>query len=323
MAGIAENRRERGAALIIVLGLVALISSWAVTAAYEDMLSLRRAENSQNAVRAAQASQSALALAAKVLRDDARDGSGDDLDEAWAQETPSFAIDDGSVIGRIIDANRFINLNTLIDRQGKAVPAVEQQVKRLFASLELAPALVDALIDWVDADDRRHGAGGAEDAAYYSRDYRVANAPLNRWRELYLVRGFDRKIVAKLAKVAIARPTPASGITPVNLNTASAPVLMALMPEMTAADAEAFIAERPFASVDDALQNRIWAANVNRAYLSVASDAFMVRTEARFGRVVLREKFMLQRDSAGKITLLSAGRAEALAPLAADAGALP
>jgi len=45
--------------------------------------------------------------------------------------------------------------------------------------------------------------------------------------------------------------------------------------------------------------------------LSVASDAFMVRTEARFGRVVLREKFMIQRQAggaSGKIILISSAR---------------
>jgi len=307
-----ENRQERGAALIIVLGLVALISTWAVTAAYEDMLSLRRAENSQDEIRAEQASQSALVLAAKILREDGRDSQTDDLDENWAQDTPPFSIDEGSVFGRIVDTNRFINLNTLVDQQGKAVAAVEKQVKALFTLLELDDGLVDALIDWMDADDRVHGANGAEDSAYIDQDYHIKNARLDRWQELHLIRGFDAKVVNRLASVAVVRDVPANGFSPVNINTASARVLMALMPNMTAADAETFIAERPFTSVAQALQNRPWAAGVNQSYLSVASDIFMVRTEARFGRVVLREKCMLQRQSGGgqtgKIILLSIAR---------------
>jgi len=308
-----SQHHQRGAALIIVLGLVALISTWAVTAAYEDMLSLRRAENSQDEIRAEQASQSALILAAKILRDDAKDSQTDDLDESWAQETPPFSIDDGSVLGRIVDANRFINLNALVDGQGKVAPAVEKQVKALFRLLELDEGLVDALIDWMDADDRVHGAGGAEDSAYYDQDYHVKNARLDRWQELHLIHGFDAQVVNRLAAVAIVRDVPANGFFPVNINTAGAKVLMALMPDMTVADVEMFIAERPFTSVAQALQNKPWAAGVNQSYLSVASDIFMVRTEARFGRVVLREKSMLQRQSggeqAGKIILLSMTRA--------------
>ncbi len=320
------QHRERGAALIIVLGLVALISTWAVTAAYEDMLSLRRAENTQDVVWAEEASRSALVLSAKILRDDGRDSLTDDLDEIWAQDSPPFAIDDGSVLGHIVDTNRFINLNALVDKNGKVVPVVEKQVKALFTLLELDQGLVDALIDWMDADDRPHGVGGMEDSAYFDRDYHVENAPLDRWQELHLIRGFDDKIVNLLATATVVRDVPANGFSTININTAGARVLMAMMPEMTAADAEAFIGERPFDSVAAALQNRLWAKGVNKAYLSVASDIFMVRTEARFGRVALREKFMLRRQTGagqtGKIILLSSARASRdVAPVAVKAGA--
>jgi len=309
-----DHRKERGAALIIVLGLVALISTWAVSAAYEDMLSLRRAENSQNAVWAEQASQSALVLSAKILSDDGKKTQTDDLDESWAQDTPPFSIDDGSVFGHIIDTNRFINLNALVDKNGKVVAEVEKQVKTLFTMLDLDTGLVDALIDWMDADDQPHGTAGAEDSAYYNRDYHVKNAPLDRWKELRLIRGFDDKIVNRLVSVAVVREVPASGFSAININTAGMKVLMAIMPKMTRADAEIFIAERPFNTIDLGLRDRAWAVAVNKGYLSVTSDIFMVRTEARFGRVILREKFMLRRQSGGgqpgKIILLFSERVE-------------
>jgi len=302
---------ERGAALIIVLGLVALISTWAVTAAYEDMLSLRRADNAQDAMRAEQASQSALVLSARILKDDSKDSQTDDLDEMWAMDSPPFSIDDGSVFGQIVDANRFINLNTLVDKNGKVVPEVEKQVKALFTLLELDGALVDALIDWMDADDRVHGSGGAEDSAYYDQDFHIKNARLGDWQEMHLIRGFEDKIVRLLATVAMVREVAETGISTVNLNTASAKVLMAMMPKMAAVDAETLLADRPFDSVAIALQNKPWAKDVKLAYFSVVSDVFIVRTEARFGRVALREKFMIQRQAggaSGKITLLSSAR---------------
>jgi len=320
-----DHGKERGAALIIVLGLVALISTWAVSAAYEDMLSLRRAENSQNAVWAEEASQSALILSAKILRDDGKHTQTDDLDESWAQDTPPFNIDDGSVLGHIIDTNRFINLNALVDKNGKVVAEVEKQVKALFTMLDLDTGLVDALIDWMDIDDQPHGTGGAEDSAYYNKDYHVKNAPLDRWQELRLIRGFDDRVVNLLAAVAVVRDMPAKGFSTININTAGVKVLMAIMPKMTLADAEVFVAERPFNTIDQGLRDRAWAVAVNKAYLSVASDVFMVRTEARFGRVILREKFMLRRQSGGgqpgKITLLSIERAKRDVVLAAAGNA--
>ncbi len=306
------HNQQRGAALIIVLGLVALISTWAINALYGDNIALRRAENSDNALRAEQASQSAFVLASKILKDDSAESQSDDLDELWAQQASPFPIDDGVVQASIMDANRFLNLNDLVDNKGKFNATFEKYVKTLFTQLELDAGLVDALIDWMDLDDQVHGSAGAEDSSYFSRDYHIKNARLDSWNELLLVRGFNAKIIARLSRYTIVRDVPANGISSININTASAQVLMALTPDMNQSDAEVLISERPFESVQQALQNKPWAASIKQTYLSVASDIFMVRTQASFGRANLRETFMLQRQ-AGKITLLSLQRSQRLA----------
>jgi len=288
---------QRGAALIIVLGLVALISTWAIDALYEDNIALRRAENSKNALLAAQANQSALILTAMILKEDFKTSpQTDDLDEVWAQPSQPFPIDDGMVQASIIDTNRFINLNNLVDNNGNVIPAVEIQVKRLFFLLDLDATLVDALIDWMDSNAQPHGSNGAEDSNYFDRDYHAKNARLNRWDELLLIQGFDAKIVSKLATVATIREVPQAGITMVNINTAPELVLMALAPNMTQSDAEIFMASRPYQVVPTA-QSHIWLTPDILPYLSVSSDIFMVRTLASFGRANLRETFMLQRQS--------------------------
>jgi general secretion pathway protein K len=301
------REQERGVALVIVLGLVAIIGAWASQAAYEDMVSLRRAENMQDAMRAVQASQSAFAMAKQLLRQDVQDSQQDDLDEIWAQKTPPFPLDDGIVSGRVSDANRYINLNDLVDGKGKVRPNEVKLTKRLFSLLELDPGLVDALIDWIDADDRPHGSNGAEDAAYYDRPYRIKNARLDRLNELLLIRGFDQKVLVRLKEAATVRAVPSVGLTAINLNTANKAVLLALFEKMTDVDARALIAGRPYTNVATAMANQPWAVGVNTARLSVISDAFMVRTEARFGRVVLREEYMLLRQSK-KMTLLARKR---------------
>jgi len=300
--------REEGVALVVVLGLVAMIGAWASQAAYEDMVSLRRAENMQDAMRAAQASHSAFAMARQVLRQDARESQQDDLDEGWALETPPFPLDNGMVSGRVMDANRFYNLNDLVDDQGKARPAEVVAAKRLFSLLELDSGLVDVLVDWMDADERPNGSAGAEDFAYYDRPYRVKNARLDRWSELRLLRGFDDMALVRLAAAAVIRAAPTgSAVTPVNINTVERAVLLALFEKMTEVDAEALIAGRPYTDVASATANQPWAAGVDAARLSVGSDAFMVRTEARFGRAVFREEYMLLRQ-AEKMTLLASER---------------
>lgn len=302
------RKQEKGVALVIVLGLVAIIGAWASQAAYEDMVSLRRAENMQDAMRAVQASQSAFAVAKQLLRQDAQDSQQDDLEEDWAQQTPPFALDEGSVTGQVLDANRRINLNDLVDAAGKARPDELVIMKRLFSFFELDPGLVEALVDWMDADDRPYGSGGAEDAAYYDSLYRVKNAKLDRWDELRQIQGFDSKVLARLAEAVTVRAgLPGDGLTAININTAGKAVLMALFEKMTDVDAEVLIAGRPYADVAAAVTDQPWAVGVDTARLSVSSDVFMVRTEARFGRAVLQEEFMLLRQ-AEKMTLLARER---------------
>lgn|GEM_PF-1835198 len=312
MIAFAHSKHERGVALIIVLGLVALIGVWASTAAYEDMISLRRMENMQDAMRGNQASQSAFSLVIKLLREDVKDSQRDDLEEVWAQNIPAFPIDAGTVSGEIIDASRFININDLVNSQGAVQADVEANVKLLFQRLELDVTLVNRLIDWIDLNSSPYGSGGAEESSYYDAAYSVKNGPLQRWSELRMIKGFDDEVVSKLENYLVVRATPATvagqvqdqaasatpaagGKTPININTAPVAVMMALFPLMSEADAQAFIESRPYDTAD--LTRQPWAHGVNvQGRLSTMSDLFIVRIDARFGRTALREEFMVSRQ---------------------------
>jgi general secretion pathway protein K len=295
--------KERGVALVIVLGVVALVSSWAVTAAYEDMISLRRAENLQQSTRAWMANESALELVRFYLREDARDNHTDDLDEDWAQPIPPLPLDDGLVTGVIIDANRYFNLNDLVNDQGDAQGDAIDITKRLFTRLDLSPSLVDKLVDWIDKNDQPSGAGGAEESHYHDQPYRVKNARLDRWQELRLIDGFDDEVMEKLKQAVSAHSVPKTGKTVVNINTAEKALLMALFPKMTDVDAEGFIEQRPYEQVSSAINGKPWATGADTARLSVVSDAFIVRTDALFGRARWREEYLLTRTADGKTAI--------------------
>jgi len=291
---------ERGAVLIIVLGVVAIVAAWAATAAYEDMISLRRAENMLDSSRARMADESAVELARHYLSEDIKDNQVDHLDEAWATPLPPLPIDNGMVSGTIEDANRYFNLNDLVDKDGQAQPEAIAIVRRLFTLLEIEPQLVDRLVDWMDADDKPLGSAGAEDFHYYDKPYRVKNARLDRWQELTLIDGFDSETLEKLARVATVRIVPESGRSSVNINTADAVLLMAFFPNMNDIDAAGLIDQRPFDGVAQATSEQPWADGADLARLSVASDAFIVRTDALFGRARWREEYLVTRTADGK-----------------------
>lgn len=291
---------ERGAALVIVLGVVAIVAAWASTAAYEDMISIRRAENMQDSSRAWMACESAVELVRLYLREDAKDNQSDNLDEEWAQSLPPLPVDDGLVAGGIVDANRYFNLNDLVDAEGKSVPEAVAIAQRLFTLVEVEPQLVDRIVDWIDADEVPTGAAGAEDFHYYDKPYRVKNARLDRWRELSLIDGFDAEVLQKLRDVVTVRAVPETGKTPININTADPMVLMALFPDMTEVDAAGLTEQRPYEQVNDAIAGMNWANGGDSARLSVASDGFIVRTDALFGRARWREETLLTRTADGK-----------------------
>jgi len=301
-----QTRSEKGAALIIVLGLVAVIAGWAATAGYEDMLSLRRAENMVQSMKAELACLSALALAKAALKQDARDGGTDNLDEPWAQANPAFPIDDGLVSGELVDANRYLNLNDLVDKNGKVVLSMVNVAKHLFVAKDLDPGLVDALVDWMDTNDVPFGPSGMEDSAYYSKDYRVKNAALDRIEELYLIEGFDKNIVDTLKDAVVVWPLTSDAYGKVNVNTVKASVLLAMFPNMSDVDKDDLLNNRPYEQVDS-LRAAIWAqgeeAQAMFLRLSVVSDRFKVRTHAIFGRADWQEEYGLSRQGE-KLTLI-------------------
>jgi len=295
--------RERGVALVIVLGLVALITVWAADAAYDDLIALRRAENLQQLVRASMANQSALALAVQVLSDDAAHSNRDDLEEAWAQAVPPLPLDEGTVEGRIVDANRYFDLNQLVVK-GKPQSDAIELLRTFFMRQGIDPGKVDALVDWLDPDSIPAGPGGAEDASYYERPYHVANAPMLRWNALRQVKGFEEARLRQALARALTVVPPTGKPWKVNINTAPISVLMLLFPRMSKADAEAVVRGRPYDNVQDALRGRSWADAAGKRRLSVRSDVFIVLTKAVFGRVELRERFVLYRDGQGIRLLL-------------------
>jgi len=295
MAHTREN--ERGIALVMVLALVALVAVWAVQSADEDWVSLRRAENMQLSAKTWLGVESGQALAMRTLSAD--DAAYDGLDEDWAMETPPFPVDDGVIAGHIEDANRYLNLNDLLDASGKAQTDMVLVFKRLFTRLEIDSRLVDALVDWMDSDKDTFGSGGAEESAYVNRPYHIKNARLDSVNEILLVQGFEPAMLDKLRKVVVVRPS--TGITPLNINTASADVLLSLADNIPQGEVEAMITARqsaPYKSIGEATAGGLntWVSRVKPGWLTVKSDAFLVLVEARFGRARWAEEMLLARQ---------------------------
>ncbi len=288
---------ERGVALLFALGVVAVVAAVAASGAQDEALLLRETEALAARAKAEGAALSGLMLAVWGLRADAkRDGNApvDHLEEEWAAPAPPFPVDGGTVQGWITDAQGCYNLNDLVDAQGHVRLAEVKVVKRLFRLLDLNPSLVDALVDWMDADDVPFGPGGAEEASYLARGLHAKNGPLDRMRELALLPGFSPQVRAALQKVACVLPRRGNAPWPINLNTAPLIVVRAFFPQLSEAEAERWAAERPFRRVADAL-SMPWARGANPARFSVNSHWFFVRVRARYGLGEASYRYLVQR----------------------------
>lgn len=219
-------KRQRGVALIVAVLLVALAT--VIVASLIDTTDLALART-RNTVREQQAQAYARGLevwAMDWLRRDLNEEAGVDSNgDVWARQLPPLDVPGGRITGRLRDRNGCFNLNHLVVN-GVEDPIARRRFERLLRALKLAPELADAVIDYADVDSES-GTRGAEDMAYLlaSPPRRAANQPFAHVSELRLVRGVDDKVFRVLEPQVCANP----GNSPINVNTATPAVLMALV----------------------------------------------------------------------------------------------
>jgi len=271
-------RGQRGVAVVTAILVVAVAAS---AAAY--MLSQQSSTLNQTALVASRAqadayAQAGLDWARGVLAEDARQSATDTLDEGWAQPLAGLPVERAIVSGAITDLQSRFNLNNVV-KDGRRSDADVQILVRLLESLDLDAGLALAVLDWVDTDADLSGNGGAEDAHYLAlpRPHRAANRRMAQFEELYVVRGFDARAVAKLRPFVTALP----GRAPVNANTAAPEVLAAILPELSREEIRELADSRRARPFKDRADLQARAKKANPAAidtdLDVKSDHFLVQ----------------------------------------------
>jgi len=185
-----------------------------------------------------------------------------------------------------------------------------QIFQNLFVQLELNPELVDAVIDWVDANQDPVGTTGAEDFYYSGLEtpYRVPDRSMSSVSELAMIRDFDDRTVSLLMPWLSALPVAGQdSLTPVNVNTAPATVLalFALDQPQDPANLEPLIsarAGRPFESLEqfrEQFEGLVPGGLVPGAdsLLDVSSRFFAGRSCAAAGRVKFSMSSLLEKQT--------------------------
>ena len=249
-------RRQRGVALITAILITALVSSVALSLAWDNALDMRRTMTLLYRDQGVQVALGAESWVSSILRDDLTETDTDHLGEIWASDLPGLPVQSdvvqGELFGRIEDLQGRFNVNNLIDQNGEVDELALEQFRRLLLALELDPRIAGIAADWIDANQDAGFPDGAEDAIYtgFIPAYRAPNLPITNASELAALEGIDKESFDILAPHIVALP----GRTGINVNTATAAVLQSLDENLSASDVESLIAERENGGFAD-LQN--------------------------------------------------------------------
>jgi len=277
----AGNRREKGIALILVIWVTMLLL--VITGSF--LYSMRiGAKAARNAASIARAEELARAAVSRTLIELFKPPGGPTLWKRDGRER-QWVFEGVPVRVRLSDESGKIDINR----------ANNELLKGLFRSAGMseddAASLLDAVLDWRDADSVRH-PNGAEEPEYEKAGLkaRPSNQPFQTTEELQLVLGMRPEVFQRIAPMI----TVYSRLPGVNPHLASRNALLAI-PNVTEEQVDAFIAERDAARAEDRIPPMFAAAQGFASYSQVA--AVTIRAD-----VVLDEGITVSREAVALLT---------------------
>ncbi|MBS3964272.1 MAG: type II secretion system minor pseudopilin GspK [Methylomonas sp.] len=286
-------RLQTGVALITVLLILALATVAVVSLSTERQMDIRRMDNQLRNTEAWSHVQGIERWAMQRLRDGAKGG-----------QTLKLATGTATLTARIDDLQNRLNINNLIVDGEVSKPDVAR-LKRLMGFVKADAAVLDSVLDWLDADSDPRGKQGAEDDFYSKQQppYRAANRNVTDLSELLLLNGMTRETYDKLAPYLVA----IDGYAPVNVNTAEAMVLRCLADDISA-DRAASITRasgKPFKALDDFFADEaVTGSGIDKYGLTVGSLHYVVTGAVDMGRVRLAFESYLDKGKDDKIDVV-------------------
>ncbi|MES9857141.1 MAG: type II secretion system minor pseudopilin GspK [Sedimenticola sp.] len=302
-------KRERGVALLTVLLVVAIATIAAVAMATRQQVDLRKTENLLRMEQAWQFAYGIDSWAIGRLIEDRKENATDSWEDVWNNPIAPTDVEGGQLSASVADLQGRFNLNNLL-KEGNPSSVGLDRFRRLLKQLDQPPELAEALLDWIDADLDVRYPNGAEDETYINRQppYRSANRPLSDVSELLLIKGFNAEVYTALRPHVAALPE----YTHINVNSATAEVLMSLAEGVSSDDAQVLIDEREEAAFTDItlfLEHISFAGKkVTPDGMGLDSNYFQVNGDVQIGRIRLGYISMLHRPKEGDLHIIKRKR---------------
>lgn len=299
---------QRGVALLTAMLIVSLVAIIGAGMLSQMNLALHRSGNIWQSEQAWWYAVGIENWLGKLLRQDAEYTDIDSLEEPWAEPVDYLPLDGGALQGRVIDLQGRFNLNNL---GGSDAEAAQEQFQRLIELVGdtdqvTARTIAASTRDWLDADLNPTLPDGAEDDYYLglSPAYRTANTFMASASELRLIKGMTPALYAALAPYICALPE----VTAINVNTAPAPVLATIAPELPPTTGDSLLesrADEPWESVEAFLQDPALAGReIDANQLAVTTHYFLATGQITVDRAQVRFFSVLERADNGAVRTL-------------------
>lgn len=316
---------QKGVALIVILLLLAVMVSIAASMADRLFTQFKRAQNQINYQQAYWYSLGVEALAKYGIEQSYKDNPDSiNLSQPWANEFDGLPLDNGSVSGRLVDAQACFNINALAGAEKNAgssqEPFLVARFQNLLEELQVenyqAETIAQSLWEYTDSNDSVNSSSGVEDSYYESLSpaYLSANTLLADSSELRAVKDVSGDVMEKVGPMICALPTNDLRLNVNTIPVERAALLVAMFyPNLSASQAKEVLDGRGpdgWASTDDFLSQAVFAGISEdtrkqvKGYLSVDSKYFELDAEVLVDKSRIRLRSLLFSDDKKTATVV-------------------
>ncbi|WP_313166915.1 type II secretion system minor pseudopilin GspK [Massilia oculi] len=307
MRRLHHPRRQRGVAVVTALLLTTLAISIVASLFWQQQVQVRSMENQRLQLQTKWIQRGALDWASVILRQPF--GGRISLEQIWATPLAETRLDqyierervqgenfNASLSGQVYDATARYNLNNLA-AGGKRDPVETEVLGRLLTNVRQEPRLARPIADFVAAGQAL--ALDQDDANQTTQTPRKGNPmPILRVDDLLAVPGVKPETVEALRPFVIVLPTQG---TTVNVNTAPAEVLAAVLPGCSISQANALVEQRKRVPWNDVQQFntelQCRGETQGEPKISITSNYFLVQSRIRLDRAALDAESLVQKGS--------------------------
>ncbi|CAE6880071.1 type II secretion system minor pseudopilin GspK [Vibrio sp. B1FLJ16] len=317
-------KRQRGVALLIVLMLLAIMTTVAASMSERLFVQFKRGGNQLHYQQAYWYSIGVEALAKVAIEQSYKDSDTINMSQPWAIRDQVYPLDYGQATGHIRDKQACFNLNVLsaVQPTGQQTtrPYLVQVLQRLLEESEVEPyqaeVIADSAWEYIDSDSDVRSTTGVEDSTYESMTpaYLAANSWMADKTELRSVYQVSGDIYQKLAPLVCALPSDDWRLNVNTIEAEQAPILVAMFsPGLSNSDAVQLIEKRPFDGWNNVeaflAESELAGLNENmtkeaKSYLGVDSAFFELDAQVLVDESRVRIRSLLQSTNRDTVTVV-------------------